>query len=262
MLHNGPPAALFGTLGAFLAAGLYACGILPGIQGGDGVICVWPLVFGLGCSLLILLLWRGQKLVFVDRMCINQVNPRLKAEGIVSLAGILKTSESMLVLWDEAFGERLWCLFELAAFLKSAEGGRKPLTIRPTCLGHCTILSFLFFGGPRLAFAASNSQVVGFPETVEGLATFLPLFCVVAMLCLFIPVRAFRRFFHSVEVMHTQLASRNGISQAMCSCCSFDHKAPDGTHMACDKEGSQEWIGFLLAARLFFQWPIQIFDRS
>lgn len=42
----------------------------------------------------------------------------------------------MLVLWDPTYVERLWCVFELAAFLKSRESGTATkLFIRPTILG-------------------------------------------------------------------------------------------------------------------------------
>lgn len=33
----------------------------------------------------------------------DQANPRLKAEGLLSIGAILKNSESMLVLWDDTY---------------------------------------------------------------------------------------------------------------------------------------------------------------
>ena len=43
-----------------------------------------------------------------------------KARGIESLGALLDRSETMLVLMDERYPTRLWCLFEVAAFAKRA----------------------------------------------------------------------------------------------------------------------------------------------
>ena len=56
----------------------------------------------------------------------------LKCAGMLSLAGILKRSETLLVLWDASYAQRLWCLLEFAAFLKSKRISREVLVIKPT----------------------------------------------------------------------------------------------------------------------------------
>ena len=52
------------------------------------------------------LFWRRRQLVFMDRICIHQSNHLLKAEGLISMGAILKSSDSMLVLWDPTYQER------------------------------------------------------------------------------------------------------------------------------------------------------------
>ena len=118
---------------------------------------IWGLTTGLLVTLLLFCFWRPKQEVFFDRICINPEDQKLKSDAIFSLAGILKASkdaglldptitrgenmspvfcslsqtekvvikdskfgdQEMLVLWDQSWSSRLWCLFELAAFLKS-----------------------------------------------------------------------------------------------------------------------------------------------
>lgn len=42
--------------------------------------------------------------------------------ALVSLGGFLKNSKSLLVLLDASYTRRLWCIIELAAYLKCHEG--------------------------------------------------------------------------------------------------------------------------------------------
>merc|ERR1719356_1182884 len=62
-------------------------------------------------------------MVFLDQVCINQVDEEKMKKGIYSLAGFLKHSQSMLVLWSPEYFSRLWCVFELAAYLKMNSTG-------------------------------------------------------------------------------------------------------------------------------------------
>lgn len=43
---------------------------------------------------------KGQLLVLLDRQCISEDDDRLKSMSIASLAGILKWSREMLLLWE------------------------------------------------------------------------------------------------------------------------------------------------------------------
>ncbi|CAE7947055.1 unnamed protein product, partial [Symbiodinium sp. KB8] len=56
---------------------------------------------------------------------------------------MLRQSRSMLVLLDPSYVGRLWCIFELAAFLKSRQGMQPKLFVRPVMLGPISAVIFL-----------------------------------------------------------------------------------------------------------------------
>ena len=195
--YNGLASILLGTCAAFVMMLLFGLGHLPIYESPNYFnrgepVSLWSLVVGLLVAIVTFTLWKPQQHVFFDRICINDGDPDMKTEAIFSLAGMLKESKELLVLWDTTWSDRLWCLFELAAFLKSknAEGSRV-LIIRPTIVGPCTIASFLcawatFFGGSM------------FP--VSGFGTLL------AAVSGFWAVAAFRGYFFSVEILEEREA--------------------------------------------------------
>jgi hypothetical protein len=134
---------------AVVAVILYCFEVLPSLDRGreeDGIsygYSCWSLWFGFIATALVMIFWQPRKRIFLDRICISSTNERLKAEAIFSLAGLLKHSDSMLILWDPTWTERLWCLFELAAFLQSKKDQKKQLLIRPTLSGPLHISFFL-----------------------------------------------------------------------------------------------------------------------
>ena len=71
---------------------------------------------------------------FLDVACIPQADPASRARGITCLGAILDRSEKMVVLLDEEYFTRLWCVFELAAFAKRAGMHRVHLTLTRTSL--------------------------------------------------------------------------------------------------------------------------------
>ncbi|KAF4693322.1 hypothetical protein FOZ60_011302 [Perkinsus olseni] len=57
-------------------------------------------------------------IVFLDKCCIPQNDPIAKAYGISRLADYLRVSNKLLILWSPDYLERLWCVYELAVFLR------------------------------------------------------------------------------------------------------------------------------------------------
>jgi hypothetical protein len=55
--------------------------------------------------------------VFLDKSCIHQTDPDRKQEGIRHVGGFVSQSSSMFVPWDDNYFERLWCTYEVAAFV-------------------------------------------------------------------------------------------------------------------------------------------------
>ena len=109
-LYNGPAAVSLAFLTGLLMMVLFSFGALPGINRGWWVShwewSCWSTSSGLVVASVVLTCWRSQTRVFLDRICISQNDDRLKSEAILSLAGLLKNSDSMLVLWDPTWTER------------------------------------------------------------------------------------------------------------------------------------------------------------
>mmetsp|Transcript_47115 Transcript_47115/g.84855 ORF Transcript_47115/g.84855 Transcript_47115/m.84855 type:complete len:308 (+) Transcript_47115:383-1306(+) len=62
--------------------------------------------------------WGGAKrgLYFLDRFCIVQSPEDQKLKGIYSLDQYLKTSEKLIVAYDDDYFARTWCMFEVATY--------------------------------------------------------------------------------------------------------------------------------------------------
>merc|ERR1712048_633793 len=53
---------------------------------------------------------------FLDCVCICQHDIDLKLQGIMHLAGFLRSSRELVILLDHLYFSRLWCVYELAMF--------------------------------------------------------------------------------------------------------------------------------------------------
>ncbi|KAF4654223.1 mRNA-capping enzyme subunit beta [Perkinsus olseni] len=58
-------------------------------------------------------------MVFLDICCIPQKDPAAKLYGISKLAEYLRVSDKLLILWSPDYLDRLWCVYELAVFLRT-----------------------------------------------------------------------------------------------------------------------------------------------
>ena len=137
-VYNGMPAVLVGSA-AFVTTRICTepeLGPLPTKN-----TLAWSMLAGITLSGLTFLLWQSRSLVFLDRICIHQKDRKLKAEGTLNLAALLKHSRSLLVCWDPGYMLRMWCTVELAVFLKCH--AKDSLIIRPISWGGCAIAGFL-----------------------------------------------------------------------------------------------------------------------
>ena len=62
--------------------------------------------------------------VFLDKVCIHQVDKELQRQGIESLGGFLFHSWSMVVLYTPVYTTKVWTVYEMACFLCVHPGGR------------------------------------------------------------------------------------------------------------------------------------------
>ena len=243
VVYNGQAAMVFGNLAAFGGMLLFYFGLLPGqmryfaLDGARYLHGPWGFLFGSLVTPIVFLLWQPGSTVFFDRICIHQRDPQRKSAGILSIGGILRHSESILVMWERTYATRLWTVFELAAFMKSrgqlhnsSLGG---LIIRPIMLGPtgCGLFAILV----PLSFFVTSVEGSNLAQALLLRGVFLFLFLV--------PVtHAVRAHFRWVDLYRIQLENfRLGDAH-----CAFEH-LDESENIVCDKdiilECVRSWFG-------------------
>ena len=110
---------------------------------------------------------KRRRFYFVDGLCISQTDPTLKLQGIRHLGGFVALSRSLLVMWDEQYLSRLWCVYELAVF--RAVHPHRPVRLLPMrlsiavaiiCVTMLVGTGFYAVGYPSLC--ASLGGIAGF----------------------------------------------------------------------------------------------------
>eukprot|EP00440_Ansanella_granifera_P002917 gb/GFBE01003184.1/.p1 GENE.gb/GFBE01003184.1/~~gb/GFBE01003184.1/.p1 ORF type:complete len:515 (+),score=57.92 gb/GFBE01003184.1/:1-1545(+) len=250
VLENGTPAVVAGAVGAFAGMVLTATDVLPALLtttlvDGTYECAPWSLWMGIICSVTVFFLWRPDRNVFCDRVCIHQTDIQLKKEGVANIGAFLKNSRSMLVLWDPTYVRRLWCVFEIAAFIRSQSSQKpRPLIIRPVLLGPCT---FMLYGSMALV-AATYPLMLSQHWRGIPMKAFYP--CLV-FLTLLPGVHAFRSYFRGLELLMMQLRAFS-VQAAACTCCELQHRNPaTGQKLLCDRvlveQCINSWYGGLSA---------------
>eukprot|EP00913_Durusdinium_trenchii_P000054 g50.t1 len=241
VLYNGRAAICCGFIVSFIMMLLFALGFLPGFEKNQYLerTSVWGLGSGSLAALVTLIIWRPRHRVFLDRICINQHDSKLKAAAICSLAGMLKRSEKMLVLWDPTWSERLWCLFELAAFLKSkSENEQHALTIRPSLVGPSSTISFS-------VMVVTVAPLVLVPNDAENHQHILLIIFLMGSLAGLFMVSVLRGYFRSLALLEQQLNSVN-FDKTRSHCCEVNHREGQET-ILCDrrivKACVSKWFG-------------------
>ena len=250
-LYNGPVAVLCGGLYAILTVPLFYIGLLPGLDRGwdDGkLFSCWALWSGLLVTICVIIFWRPRSYVFLDRICISQNDNELKTQAIFSLAGLLKSSDSMLILWDPTWTERLWCLFELAAFLKSNPDRKKQLIIRPILLGPVSAAVFV-------TVAAAMIPIIMVPLDSNPTTVFLPVAGALlgGLVVAYAAVSTLRNYFRDLDTIKYQLSSIS-FDSTKSSCCDRQHVSDsgDGT-LICDRKVVQKCVDIWFGSQSVFE---------
>eukprot|EP00435_Cladocopium_sp_Y103_P054149 s201_g17.t1 len=237
-LKNGLAAGLTSNAAALTGCILSYFGVLPVVFGDYAAMpCyLWSQLGGILCFFPVLLLWRRHDRIFLDAGCINQSTPKAKIEGIRSMGGLLRMSRRMLVLWDVTYVERLWCMFELAAFMKSrSQPNTDDVVIRPTLLGACALTIFVSFYVLMLVLSVLTFF------NVKGIEVVLACSCC-SMLVMYWTAAVYRGYFHSVQLFHDQLANFR-LANSKCYCCSSGHVSSSGRPIICDREIVTQCVG-------------------
>lgn len=234
-VNNCRTAASLGMLAAITGFALSVAEALP-LTLAPRVRCPWCALLGALVYTTCLLFWRRSSKIFLDIICIDQDDASFKKAALTSMAAILKQSEALLVVWDATWNARLWCVFELAAFLQSRRTGsaaRAKLCVRPVILG-----PVLLSGSCGLLVASltlSTNVVQSYTDFGAGVAFTMGL----AFCCLLFAAHLGRIFCRNLDMLQRQLLQFS-IEDAKCACCETDDcKRVDpktGQQFACDRE--------------------------
>ena len=197
---------------------------------------------GVSATCLAAIFWRPQTPVFFDQICISS-DPRLKTQAIFSLAGMMKSTDTMLILWDPTWAERLWCLFELAAFLKTKETQKQVLVVRPIFLGPISIAIFLTVSMSVMPITTAPIESI---DTPTSLIVPISAILLLGLVVLYPVLSTIRSYFRHLEVMKRQLQAIS-FDTTRSACCDLNHVSATGTPLFCDrkivKECVKSWFG-------------------
>jgi len=218
-----------------------------------GVPCM---VTGLCTTLVVLVVWPSRQRVFLDRACIPQDDEEAKRTGILSLAYYLKVSKTVMVLWDVTYFQRLWCVFEFAAYLRlqvdKEEASGNAIRVLPSMYGGMT--AFCFVSG-SLFMLVTRSLLVG-ADDVPGapldlspaeLVLRVASYSVITLIVSFSFTPMFARHVRAFAEQDIQLKTFS-LDNAKCFCCQHNHLHPETKEvMACDRDLIRtaviEWFG-------------------
>ena len=183
-----------------------------------------------------LFLWRSHRLVFLDQVCINQTDQRLKGQALASIGAFLKYSDSFVLVWDTTYVHRLWCVIELGAYLTSHPSSERQLYVRPSALAPCVLSVSL---GMWISFVT-----LIFAESLNVLS--VSLLFLLRWMGFYIAAAVLRTHYRDTERMLEQLQAFT-VEHTQCKCCDVGHTAANGTSMICDRDVVTEcvkrWFG-------------------
>eukprot|EP00929_Paragymnodinium_shiwhaense_P054721 TRINITY_DN27425_c0_g3_i1.p1 TRINITY_DN27425_c0_g3~~TRINITY_DN27425_c0_g3_i1.p1 ORF type:complete len:623 (-),score=13.96 TRINITY_DN27425_c0_g3_i1:173-2041(-) len=246
---NLTPAVLLSCLASMVVpVGLRAVGI--GFSESDGIydsvcgevasprlVALWAAATGFSIFGLVFSFWQRMRslccspiTVFLDKLCIHQVDLEQKAAGILGLAAFLKVSESLVVLWTKRYFTRLWCTYELAAWCKLGKDFASTVTFVPA---EAALRLFALICSCAATLLAYELVVITFhvPSTVVWILWlfFGVLYCGFSM-------QTYRELYTSLNTISMQLEAYK-VGEANCFCCSCRHIDPlTGAAMKCDRE--------------------------
>jgi len=176
--------------------------------------------------------------VFFDRMCINQQDASLKKQCIEGLPGFLHRSRRLVILWSPQTFSRLWCSFELAAFLKE-NGKARQVDIVPVSMAVLLWIALVV-----LIFLSLALQTWLFVEDVGAFGQTGHLMMVISS-SIVAPVLIVGSSAQTyIGVQHMQhLLNLPGqirsfdVRKARCTCCTQGHfDLQTGEQIICDRE--------------------------
>lgn len=169
------------------------------------------------------------RFAFVDKLCINQADDILKAEGIASLAGFLKQTDRLVVLWTPRYFTRLWCAYEMATWLRLGNSFETTVKFMPVSWGW----GLLGWTVGLMSFWGLYSWLIDL--RIEWLDRLTAVF-LSALLTSLVMIHYVRYHTRILLQLPRQL-SKFSVRTSECFCCSVNHVHPDtGRPVTCDRE--------------------------
>lgn len=96
--------------------------------------------------------------VFLDKVCINQVDKEEMAAGIKALGAFLNASRSMLLVYTDMYLQKLWTVYEVATMITTNPDA--PIIVRPTFVPKVVIASLAMATASSAGYASGYVGVV------------------------------------------------------------------------------------------------------
>lgn len=182
---------------------------------------------------------RRPKIAFLDRLCIAQHDSALKTQGILGLASFMDHSEELTILWSPQFFKRLWCCFEVAAFLRKSRRRNHRVAVLPTATAGVQLAWIaIFLGGSACLQIIWWAAFVGLRPPQSGV-----MFGSTADIALSVGILAacclmeYQLLGVWAEIQDINRQVREfSVKASECLCCAHHHQHPEtGQTLLCDR---------------------------
>ncbi|OLQ06541.1 hypothetical protein AK812_SmicGene10137 [Symbiodinium microadriaticum] len=240
ILFNAKAAAIASVLISVLVGTLRMMTVLPNL--------VWTELLCFAFFYVVLVFWQNllawlrlPRMVFLDKLCIPQDDEEKKAQCIRGLACYLDCARTLTVLWSDRYFSRLWCVFEMASFLRHRS--KPSIQFLPVELSLLVSLGGVSYSVMHLIHGLHNELVnvqnqddEGPTEGLRQLAGLSGLL----MTVFYITVACFNylglQLMNKFRLLPKQL-HRFDARKAECFCCSVGHVDPcTGAPIPCDRK--------------------------
>eukprot|EP00929_Paragymnodinium_shiwhaense_P103631 TRINITY_DN67257_c0_g1_i3.p1 TRINITY_DN67257_c0_g1~~TRINITY_DN67257_c0_g1_i3.p1 ORF type:complete len:467 (-),score=15.67 TRINITY_DN67257_c0_g1_i3:2-1375(-) len=181
-----------------------------------------------------------QSLSEASIQAIHQTNEEKKAAGILGLAGFLRASRRLVVVWSPRYFSRLWCTYELATWCHLHGSDVSRVCFLPmvscsllwqtaaACVAHEVVKVII-----RMTLMRHASDVD--EGTLRQPESWLLISASGGLLVLPILFKPFSMV-QELKMLQKQVQDFR-IRDSKCFCCTNDHRNPDtGERMACDRK--------------------------